>query len=253
MKKLIFTVALSLSLLSTSVVKAQTLYTWTGASALLDLESNWSPAGGPPSAFGPDSAVFDASGTTKTGLTPNGTGFSVLNMTFTGATYSFASKGGGDGIGIDGALLLSGGASVNFSDQEITVGAPMSWTLSGNSSFTGGSVNASNLALNIAFGASQLNIASFGSLDLGASGTLVVNNWGGTAGIYSGANNQLRFTVDPTVLLPKISFTGYTGPAATQLVGSYYEVIPVPEPSTYALLGLALAGCIAFRRRRRAA
>lgn len=126
----------------------------------------------------------------------------------------------------------------------------MSWTLSGNSSFTGGAVTATNLALNIAFGASQLNTARFGSLDLGASGTLVVNNWGGTAGVYGGANNQLRFTVDPTLLLSKISFTGYTGPTVTQFSGGSYEVIPVPEPSTYALLGLALAGVIAFRRRR---
>lgn len=239
--------------LSTS--HAQTLYTWLGASNALDVDTNWSPTG-LPSSFSDDSALFNASATVKTGLATNGP-FAVVGLSFTGATFSFAAPGGGDSVslgnGTTGSLSLASAASVNFSEQTVQFNNPMTISITGNSSLSGVVGTATNLALNVAFGAAQLNIARFSSLDLGSSGTLVVNNWGGTAGVYSGSNNQLRFTVDPTVLLPKISFTGYTGPVSTQLISGYYEVIPVPEPSTYALLGLALAGCIAFRRRRRAA
>jgi len=217
------------------------------------LDTNWSPAGGPPSSFSGDTALFDASGITKTGLTPNGTAFSVTNLQFTGATYSFASAGGGDTIGIDGSMSLSSAASVNFSDQQIIIGQSMTWSLSGNSSFTGGTVNASGLNLNLGFTSAQQNIARFGSLNLGSSGNLTISNWGGTLGAFGGANNQLRFTSDPTALLSKISFSGYSGStAATQNMGAYWEVVAVPEPSTWLLIGLGLTAIVIFRRRKAA-
>ncbi len=238
---------------TTSVVNAQTIYTWTGAGSQLDLETNWSPAGGPPSSFEGDTAVFDASGTTKTGLTPNGIAFSVTNLQFTGATYAFATAGGGDTIGIDGTLSLSSAANVNFSDQQIIIGQSMTWSLSGNSSFTGGIVNASNRTLDLGFTSAQQNIARFGSLNLGTSGNLTISNWGGSLGVFGGANNQLRFNSDPTALLSKISFSGYSGStAATQNMGAYWEVVAVPEPSTWLLIGLGLSVVIVFRRRKSA-
>ncbi len=129
----------------------------------------------------------------------------------------------------------------------------MSLSVSGTSSFQGGAFDASNLALGINFGAAQQNIARFGSLNLGASGNLTISNWGGTLGAFGGANNQLRFTSDPTALLSKISFSGYSGStAATQNMGAYWEVVAVPEPSTWLLIGLGLTAIVIFRRRKAA-
>ncbi len=232
-----------------------TLFTWTGANAQLDAEGNWSPAGGPPSAFGPDDALFNASGVTKSGLTPNGTIFSVENLTFSGATYSFAASGLGDGInigtGASGGVGILAAASVNFSDQFITLNNSMDWNISGNSSFTGGQINSANLTLDINFGVAETNTARFGSLALGGTGSLLVTNWGGTAGVYAGANNQLRFTNDPTSFLNQITFVGYAGSTAeASFNGTYYEVIAVPEPTAMALLAGSLTAVMVLRRRR---
>jgi hypothetical protein len=232
-----------------------TVYTWSGATSNLSLDTNWSPAGGPPSAFG-DDAIFNATGTTKTGLSPNGA-FSAVNMTFTNATYSFGSKSGGDGISLGdgggGTLIMSSAASLSFSDHDLFLNNPMTWSITGNSSFTSaGSVSATNLAFGIGFGVGETNVTLFSNLNLGASGSLLVSNWGGAVGAFGGANNQLRFSIDPTALLDKISFAGFSDPAGTQNMGSYWEVAPVPEPGTWLLVAVGLTLVVTFRRRARA-
>jgi hypothetical protein len=229
-------------------------YTWTGATADLSLDTNWNPLEGPPSAFG-DDAIFDATGTTKTGLSPNGA-FSAINMTFTNASYSFGSKGGGDIIGIGdgtgGTLIMSSAASLSFNDHDLFLDNPMTWSITGNSSFTSsGSVDSSNKALGIGFGVGETNVTLFTNLNLGTTGSLLVSNWGGSLGAFGGANNQLRFSGDPTAILDEISFSGFTEPAGTQDMGGYWEVAPVPEPSTWLLAAVAFTVALTFRRRSR--
>jgi hypothetical protein len=234
-------------------ISSASVYTWSGATADLSLDTNWTPAGGPPSAFG-DDAVFNTTGTTKSGLSPNGV-FSAVTMTFTGASYSFGSKGGGDfislGDGGGGNLIMSSAASLSFNDHDVTLNNAMTWSITGNSSFTStGSVNATNFALGIGFGVGETNVTLFSNLNLGASGSLLIGNWGGAVGAFGGTNNQLRFSNDPTALLDKISFAGFADPAGTQNMGSYWEVAPVPEPNTWLLTAVGLTLAITFRRRR---
>jgi len=240
---------------SSSLASAQIAYTWSGATSDLSLDTNWDPVG-VPSTFGPDTATFNALGTIKTGLTPGGVNFSAQAITFSGATYSFATIGGGESIGIGdgaiGSLTLASAANVNFSSQYIIVGNSMDWGLSGNSVLTStGVVDVSTYALNVLYGVSETNVVSLTSLTFSGAGEITVANWGGTTGVYGGSNNQLRFSTDPTAYLSKISFTGYAGTtAATQNMGAYYEVVPVPEPATWFLLAMGLTTVVVFRRRR---
>ena len=242
--------ALIVSLFASGTAGAA-LYTWVGATADMSDANNWSPNDGPP--FG-DDTLFNNSATTKLSLNPNGF-FNSNAITFSGATYSFASASIFDSISIgtgSGSLTLSSAASVNFSDQAINLNDAMSWSISGNSSLiSAGAVDTSDKALNILYGVSETNTVRLNSIVFGSSGSIVVTNWGGTLGSYGGANNQLRFSVDPTAYLSKISFAGYAGStAATQNMGSYYEVIAVPEPTTWALLAGSLTTVMILRRRR---
>lgn len=235
------------------IAPAATL-TWVGATNDLSLDSNWSPATAP---FA-DDVIFNASATTKLGLDPGGP-ISVNQMTVTGSTYSFAASAGGDAIGIGagtGALNVTAGASLNFSDQAVTLNDTMTWTISGNSSVTSsGTVDTTDKVLTILYGASQTNVVSLNSLVFGTTGALSITNWGGSLGVYGGANNQLRFAVDPSSFLSKIAFVGYPGSiAATQNMGSFFEVVPaaIPEPQTWLLLAGGLTTLLVLRRRRSA-
>jgi len=248
MKKILLFLALSL-LVSNRAGAA--VYTWVGTTSDMSDANNWSPNDGPP--FG-DDTLFNSSATTKLSLNPNGF-FNSNVVTFTGATFSFSLAAGGDELNIgagSGALNLSSAASVNFSDQTININDAMTWSISGNSSLTSaGSVDTSNKLLNIVYGASQINTVKLSSVVFASTGSIVVTNWGGTLGAYGGANNQLRFSGDPTAYLGKISFAGYAGStAAAQNMGGYFEVVAVPEPGTWALLAGGLTTVMVFRRRR---
>jgi len=240
--------AIAVVLLVSTVAHAA-VYTWVGDTADMADANNWAPNDGPP--FG-DDAIFNNTATTKLSLHPNGF-FNPNAITFSGATYSFASAGVGDLINIGAGSLTLASASVDFSDQAINLNDSMEWSISGNSSLTSaGAVDASDKALNILYGVSETNTVNLNSIIFETSGSIVVTNWGGTLGAYGGVNNQLRFSVDPAAYLSKISFAGYAGSiAATQNMGSFYEVVAaVPEPATWALLVGSLTTVMIFRRRR---
>lgn len=233
-------------------------YTWTGTSPDLSDSTNWTPTGIPTSI---DAASFNASAVTKVLLTPGGMDFSVKSATFSSAAFSFASAGPGDvinlGDGDIGATTVSSAASVDFNDQPIMLNNSMTWAVSGGSSLTSAGVidttggdPLAGFALTISFGAAQANnFTQFQDFAFGTTGSLTIANWGGTAWHFGGVNNQLRFGTDPSAYLGNISFTGYAAGAVAQAAGSYWEVVPVPEPATITLVLAGLA-CIAGRRRR---
>ena len=113
------------------------------------------------------------------------------------------------------------------------------------------------------------SILDFGSIPSGGNdkflfagithtaGTLAINNWVGNAGGGTdGANDRLVFTGSPSDFTnnfsqAEVSFNGSSGYAAINFGGTY-EIVPVPEPATTALIGsIALCALIGYRERRR--
>ena len=99
----------------------------------------------------------------------------------------------------------------------------------------------------------------FAALPVHTAGILTIQNWiGNPLGGTDGVNDRLVFLgapVDFTTVFPNqtdVSFTGFDpGYAVIDFVGSY-EIVPVPEPSSTAMLGAAaLLGLTGFRKRRR--
>lgn len=234
------------------------VYAWTGnSSTILNDAGNWSPSGIPTESNG-DTAGF--SGKNVAGLTPGGLLFTAASASFSSGNYSFASKALGESIafgnGTLGGVSVSS-ATVNFNDQEVFLNNNMSWNVSGGSSITSsGTLNFANggtgNVLTLAFGASQTNnVAQFQYFNFGTTGSLSVSNWGGTPGRFGGTNNQLRFGSDPSAYLSNIKFTvgASTFASTTRNSGSYWEVVPVPEPATIALVFAGMT-CIAGLRRR---
>lgn len=106
------------------------------------------------------------------------------------------------------------------------------------------------------FGAGS-SVLEFNDLNFG-SGLLTINNWSGS--VTGGGADQLIFHVpasDPInspAFLNNVFFTGIGIGAKVIDFGSYIEIVPVPEPSTYLLgLGLIAGGFFLRRRLRRAA
>ncbi len=131
-------------------------------------------------------------------------------------------------------------------------------TLSGSSilDFSTGNTN-NNFIFN------TLNAAT--SLALAANTTqLQINNWTGTAfaggtttdsSSFGDNQSRLLFINDPGFgngnLVSGISFSGF-GQGMQVQFGSMYEIVPVPEPATTALIGsVALCALIGYRERRR--
>jgi autotransporter-associated beta strand protein len=103
---------------------------------------------------------------------------------------------------------------------------------------------------------STLNFSSLSSL---GKGTYVnILNFTGQMGFDNGSasNDRLLFATDPGFTqtdLANFDFAGFA-PGATEFnYGNEFEIVPVPEPSTWLAGGLALAGLMAFRRPRRSA
>jgi len=208
-------------------------------------------------------------------LTKTGSGAAILTATnnYTGPTTvnSGALEIAGridatTGVQVDatGTLLLSGGservndlAAVNLNGGTLAFAS----TLPAGTSETLG-----NLTLSLSSTLDFANAGTGGTSFLfggwtphtPGSSALALTNWDGPGGALgtSGTDDRLIFTGLATNFLADfsqsdISFNGGAGFQAIQF-GNQFEVVPVPEPSTTALLGaIGLFGLIGYRERRR--
>ncbi|MGJ3244036.1 MAG: autotransporter-associated beta strand repeat-containing protein [Opitutales bacterium] len=230
-----------------------------------------------------DATTFDtASGTTLTvsneitsdnDLTKNGAG--TLDLTGT-STFT------GDVVLNDGTLQVSGALYDGVDGGNLTLNGGtllLDSTTAANNALTAPDVTLAGGRLQLGAGADGANL-NLGTLTLTADGivdfgaadailnfedlalngnTLHVYNWDG---IWKdgGGDDQLIFGTDLTSILPTDQILFYRGAGGTpiprgiaiQVPGG--EVVPVPEPSTYAVGGLIGLTCLVswWKRRRRA-
>lgn len=154
-------------------------------------------------------------------------------------------KSAGDAIGSSVALTVNSGGTVKLlaSDQ---INDAVATTLEGvlNTNGFNEGVGALTLAgspsIDLGAGASVLTFASLANFGT----SLTINNWSGL--ISGGGTDQIIFSNTAGWTAPRlaaVTFTGYG--AGAQLVGN--ELVPVPEPTSIALLGLS--GLLLRRRR----
>jgi hypothetical protein len=176
-----------------------------------------------------NTATGTVSATTYTGTT--GSTLSVGNTVAGGVTNSFAS------------LTLSGSSILDFT------------TGNGGNNFIFGSLEGSVSGMTGTAYALSQNTTQ-----------LQINNWSGSvygigattdSGNFGDGQSRLLFINDPGFgngnLISGISFNGFGPGMQVQFgVGGMYEIVPVPEPATTALIGsVALCALIGYRERRR--
>ena len=162
-------------------------------------------------------------------------------------------------VNTGGTLLLSGsGDRVNNSTTTFTL-AGGKLDAAGLSETFGALTLTDDSIIDFGGGASTLTFAD--STNLWTSGKILsIWNWSGTP-VSGGGTDQLRFTgngLNPTTQLAQIKF--YSGPGTGLLtgffgndfVGGVGEVVPVPEPSSIAMV-MGLLGLIGWRERRKGA
>ena len=130
---------------------------------------------------------------------------------------------------------------------------------------TAGQIFATNVTKG---GAGALATASKNALTGTPTISLAINDWNGPdyssqlgnplatdSGIFGNSQDRLLFTSTPGfgngVLIPGITFNG-VGAGMQVQYGSMFEIVPVPEPATTALLGsVALCALLGYRGRQR--
>ena len=205
-------------------------------------------------------------------MTKNTTGTVTLsgNNTFTGSTtvnggtLTVASSSGSALGSTSSVTVNSGGTLLLGANNQINNTAPM--TLAGGTfakgNFSEGTTSSAGVGAltltapgsHIDFGTGTVGTLSFSSFTSNGN-ILTIDNWTGTAAtVGTPSTDRLIFDVAPSTSdLANFSFTGY-GPGAfsVDLGNGFFEVVPVPEPSTWIGAGLSVAvlGFSLLRRRR---
>jgi fibronectin-binding autotransporter adhesin len=169
------------------------------------------------------------------------------------------SVAGANFTGSGGTLAVATGASgLNHSFNQMTLTANSTLDFSSGTGTTNTNVNMIFASLN---GATKTALTGTPTL------TLTIANWSGpqyspgdtvdsSPTGFGDGRDRLIFTSDPGFglgsFIAGINFTGF-GAGATQVAfGSNFEIVPVPEPATTALIGsIALCALIGYRERRR--
>jgi autotransporter-associated beta strand protein len=163
-------------------------------------------------------------------------------------------------VSTGGTLLMNSTASdiVNTTATVAMAGGTLAFGNSGPQTQTLGAMTLTANSI-LDFGASGgADKFLFGALTSHTAGTtLTINNWlGNASGGTDGTDDRLMFTgsgaaFEASFLQSEISFNGVNGFAAIQF-GGQFEIVPVPEPATTALIGsIALCALVGYRERRR--
>jgi fibronectin-binding autotransporter adhesin len=153
-------------------------------------------------------------------------------------------------VGTGGTLLLGGNNQISSTPPITLAGGTIA-----KGDFSEGAVNTIGLGAltltsnsTIDFGLGTVGVLTFASLTLGVDpdlNILTVTNWTGLRGtVGTASTDRLIFRADQTANLPYFSFPdfpGFTGVIQFDVGNGYFEVVPVPEPSTWAVGVLALA------------
>jgi autotransporter-associated beta strand protein len=159
-----------------------------------------------------------------------------------------------------GGTLLMNSTSSNIVNTTATVAMAGGTLAFGNAANQTQNLGAMTLTANsiLDFGAGGGNDKFHFAGFVNTAGTLAITNWlGNDAGGTDGAHDRLVFTglftdFTSSFSQSQISFNGTSGYAAINFGGTSYEIVPVPEPATTALIGsIALCALIGYRERRR--
>ncbi len=194
------------------------------------------------------------------------TGANTFNDTTTvnGGTL-IAGASSGSALGSTTRVTLNAGGTLLLGASNQIATKPM--TLAGGTfakgNFSEGTTSSAGIGAltlgaagsKIDFGAGTVGVLSFSSFTPGTF-SLTIDNWTGTANtIGNSSTDRLVFQQSQSASdLSRFNFTGFA-PGAIQisLGGGFFEIVPVPEPSTW--IGAALAtGVFGFnvvRRRRK--
>jgi hypothetical protein len=108
---------------------------------------------------------------------------------------------------------------------------------------------------NIDFGTGAVGVLTFASFNPNGF-ILTIDNWTGTVGQSgNGFSDRLIFDSDQSSNLSSFIFTGYgAGAVEVDLNNGFWEITPVPEPSTWVTVAFAFAaiGFHALQQRKRA-